>query len=97
VSHGRPSMYFVSLPFLCSSSSSLSSDNHFSSRIHFWTPNRHLLTCYFVVTAGLRVSSEMTTAWKESKSLTPTSVAKEDYHKTRCDGKYKQLSVVSNS
>jgi len=94
VSHGRPSMYFVSLLFLSSSSSLLSSDIHVSSSIHFWAANRHLLPCYFMVTAGQRVSSEMTTAWKESKSLTPTSVAKGDYHKTRCNGKYQQLSVM---
>lgn len=95
VSHGRPSMCFVSLRFLCSSSSSRSSDSHVSSRIHFWPPRSHLLPYCFMVTAGLRVSSEMTTAWKESKMLTPTSVANGDYHKTRCDGKYRQWSDIS--
>lgn len=94
VSHGRPSMCFVSLRFLCSFSSSRSSDSHVSSRIHFWPARSHLLPCYFMDTAGLRVSSEVRTAWKECKSLTATSVAKGDCHKTICDGKYQQWSAM---
>jgi hypothetical protein len=94
VSHGRPCMCFVSLPFLFSSSSSRSSESHVSRRIHFWAPRSHLLPYYFVITAGLRVSSEMTTAWKESKALISTSVAKGDYHKTRCVEKYQQWTAT---
>lgn len=94
VSHARPSMCFVSLLFLCSSSSSRSSDSHHSSRFHFWALRNHLLPYCFMVTAGLRVSIEITTVWKESRALTRTSVAKGDYHKTRCDGRFEQSSAV---
>jgi len=76
VSHGRSFMFCVFLRFLCLSSSSRYSNSHVSSRIHFWAPMSHLLPYYFLVTAGLRVKSEMTTARREPKALTPTSLAK---------------------